>query len=124
MSVSFLSIPKNVIIKYIIPHLLYKERIKLYCTCKQLWSMFKPDDDYIYGYWKNNVYYVELYCNRHWQTAYMIYPTMIRDGIGYLQKGKVCNWNYYDKHEDIMRRKLEEYMERFGPQNKKIKITI
>ena len=50
MSVSLLSIPRDVIINHIIPHLLYKERVKLYRTCKQMWDLFKPDSDFIFDY--------------------------------------------------------------------------
>jgi len=51
MSVSFLSIPKDVIINHIIPHLLCKERVRLHRTCKQLWALFKPDGYFIFDYY-------------------------------------------------------------------------
>lgn len=43
----FESIPKNVVIKHIVSQLTYKQRIKLYNTCRHFWGM--KTNEYIYG---------------------------------------------------------------------------
>lgn len=43
----FESIPKNVVINHIVPHLTYKQRTKLYSTCRHFLSI--KTNEYIYG---------------------------------------------------------------------------
>jgi len=119
----FESIPKNVVINHIVPHLTYKQRTKLYSTCKHFWSM--KTNEYIFGRWPD--------CN--YQYLYDIVHTVNKQETGYTRCSVPTGRSYgyqYDSEQDIdidyfrknesrLKRKLESYWKQFGVVAKKQK---
>jgi len=42
-----LLIPTQVVLKHLVPHLLYVDRMSLYSTCKQMWQLYERERIYI-----------------------------------------------------------------------------
>ena len=113
---SLLLIPKNVVINHIIPFLTYKERTKLYCTCKHFWCM--KTNEYIFGEWVGD----------DDQFAYDLVYTIDKQEIGFLpyeymndewrhwslSNSSGGNFKYFCKHRKSIKRKLKSYWDRFG----------
>lgn len=123
---SLLLIPKNVVIAHIVPHLTYKERTKLYSTCRRFWSM--KTDEYIYGEWdRSYFFYSNIHVINKQQTGYMIYTKSNNRKIWHDNSNSLWMWlkngnyAYFCKNKDSIKRKLISYWNRFGVIEKKRK---
>ena len=110
-----LIIPKNVITTHIIPYLLYKDRIKLYSTCKYLWKLYNGE-------------YISIV------TTHIHYPyvTYMKRLIQYYMERQYCgavwyntnNNSYHYEGDDATRKKLMVFVKHYNvqpPPNKRIK---
>jgi len=109
---SLLSIPKDIIKDCIIPYLTYKERTKLYCTCKYFWNM--KTDEYIFGRWLDSMYDVIHMINKQ-ETGFLIYEYKNDEWVHWgLINSLDGDFKYYHNNRESIERKLEEYWNQFG----------
>jgi len=121
MSGSLLLLPKNVVINHIVVHLLYKERDRLYSTCTRFWYMFPQPREYIFGYWR----YPRFSIGYHQKPLFELIHCRGHRAAGCASYQLFKNGNLKpfvrieSAREKSVKRKLDDYVERFGTIGKK-----
>ena len=110
-------VPKNVVISHIVPHLTYKQRTKLYSTCRHFWSM--KTNEYIFGQWVGGNYIYDLVhlINKR-ETGFITCSPS--SGRSYsLNCSANGDTDYFRKNKKSIKRKLDSYWNQFGAIGKK-----